>query len=242
MTLLVAARSSLYLLFLALTVIGYSIPLAILGWLLPSLTLGRIGQSWAGVNLWGLRWICGLDYRIDGLSRLPERNCIILAKHQSAWETIALRAILPPEQTWVLKRELLWIPFFGWALAPYRPIAIDRSAGRAAFRQLMARGAAWLAKGRWVILFPEGTRVAPGERRRYGLGGALLAERTGVPVVPIAHNAGVFWQRRAINKYPGTIEVVIGEPIATAGRSAQEINQQVEDWIERTVASLPQQH
>ncbi|WP_338113759.1 lysophospholipid acyltransferase family protein [Thiococcus pfennigii] len=237
----VAVRSILYLIFLALTVIAYSIPLGLFGWLMPTPLLGRLGQSWAQANLWGQRRICGLDYRTQGLERLPERNCIVLAKHQSAWETIALRGILPPQQTWVLKRELLWIPFFGWALAPYRPIAIDRGAGRAALRQLMERGAHWLAKGRWVILFPEGTRVAPGERHRYGSGGAMLAERTGVPIVPIAHNAGVFWPRRSINKHPGTIDVVIGEPIATAGRSAQEINQEVEAWIEGTLATLPQQ-
>lgn len=238
----VAVRSILYLIFLALNVIAYALLLGVLGWLMPARLLGQIGASWSHVNLWGLRRICGLGYRVRGIERLPERNCIVMAKHQSAWETIALRGLLPPEQTWVLKRELLWVPFFGWALAPYRPIAIDRGAGRAAFRQLLERGSHWLSKGRWLILFPEGTRVPPGERHRYGSGGALLAERTGVPIVPIAHNAGVFWQRRAINKYPGTIEVVIGAPIATAGRSAQEINKEVEDWIEGTVASLPQHH
>jgi 1-acyl-sn-glycerol-3-phosphate acyltransferase len=237
---LVSARSLLYLGFLSLSVVIYAIPLATLGWLLPSPVLGRIGRSWSQANLWGLRWLCGLRVRVHGIERIPARNGIVMAKHQSAWETIALRAILPPDQIWVLKRELLWIPFFGWALAPYRPIAINRGSGRAAVRKLLERGAYWLAKGRWIIIFPEGTRVAPSERRRYGPGGGMLAERTCVPVVPVAHNAGVFWRRRALKKYPGTIDVVIGEPIATAGRKAQEISREVEEWIERTVADLPQ--
>lgn len=236
---LVSARSILYLAFAFATVVVYSIPLATIGWLLPRTALAPIGTSWAAVNLWGLRWICGLHYRVRGAEHLTARNGIIMSKHQSAWETIAFRKILPRDLTWVLKRELLWIPFFGWGLAPFRPIAIDRGSARAAVRKLLDRGAFWLERGRWIVIFPEGTRVRPGERRRYGPGGGLLAERTGAPVVPVAHNAGVFWQRRALKKYPGTIDVVIGEPIETAGRSAQEISREVEDWIEGVMETLP---
>lgn len=172
---------------------------------------------------------------------MPSSNCIILCKHQSAWETIALRALLPPEQTWVLKRELLWVPFFGWALAPLRPIAIDRKTGRRAIRQLIKEGKYRLGQGRWIVIFPEGTRVAPGQRKPYERGGGILAQKSGYPVLPIAHNAGVFWRRRDINKYPGRIDVVIGRPLDTKGLSSADITRRVEDWIETTVARLPRE-
>lgn len=162
-----------------------------------------------------------------------------MAKHQSAWETIALRCILPGNQAWVLKQELMRIPVFGWALAKARPIAIDRSAGRRAVKELIEQGTNHLRDGRYVMIFPEGTRVAPGSHRRYGLGGALLAEKSGYPVLPIAHNAGVYWSRRSLRKYPGTVHVVIGPIIDSAGRSAKEILHQTETWIEGEVSRLP---
>jgi 1-acyl-sn-glycerol-3-phosphate acyltransferase len=174
------------------------------------------------------------------LDNLPAGTCIVLCKHQSAWETIALRALLPAQHTWVIKRELLWTPFFGWGIAAYRPIAIDRKAGRRAVKQLIDEGRKWLEKGRWVVIFPEGTRVAPGERKKYGIGGALLAQNTGFPVLPVAHNAGVFWRRRDFRKHPGVIDLVFGEAFETDGMSAMEINRRVEGWIEDTVAGLPQ--
>jgi 1-acyl-sn-glycerol-3-phosphate acyltransferase len=236
----VTIRSLIYLCFLALTVILYSIPISLLGWLMSARQVGRCGQQWGRLNLAGLRLICGLTYRAQGLADLPEKNCIVLSKHQSAWETIALRALLPPEQTWVLKRELLSVPFFGWALAAYRPIAIERKEGRQALRKLLEEGAGWLGRGHLVILFPEGTRVAPGQRRRYSQGGAMLAKRTGATVVPVAHNAGVFWGRRGLKKYSGTIDLVFGPPIQPDGRSTSELTGLVEEWIEGTVASLAQ--
>jgi 1-acyl-sn-glycerol-3-phosphate acyltransferase len=165
---------------------------------------------------------------------------VVLCKHQSTWETIALRALLPPAQTWILKRELLWVPFFGWGLAPFRPIAIDRKSGRRAVRQVLQEGQYWLARGRSIIVFPEGTRVAPGTRKRYGIGGALLAEKSGAPVVAIAHNAGVFWRRRELRKHPGVIDLVIGTPFSPRGLTAAEINRRAEQWIEARVAELPQ--
>ncbi|MEY6432730.1 lysophospholipid acyltransferase family protein [Thioalkalicoccus limnaeus] len=236
---LTTLRSLLFLGFLALTVVLYALPLSLTGWFIGKAALGRIGRSWGQLNLWGLRHICGLDYRVSQQQPLPNEACVVLCKHQSAWETIALRAILPVDQGWVLKRELLWIPFFGWALAPYQPIAINRKSGRKAIKQLLEQGKFWLGRERWIIVFPEGTRVAPGQRGRYGLGGALLAERSGVPIVPIAHNAGVFWPRRSIRKHPGVIDVVIGPVIRTEGRSAAELNEAAEEWIEQTVAGLP---
>ena len=186
--------------------------------------------------------ICGLDFQVDGLENIPSNNTIVLSKHQSAWETIALRCILPPEQTWVLKQELMWIPIFGWALAAAQPIAIDRKSGRRAAGQIIEQGSKRLKQGRTVVIFPEGTRVAPGNRKKYGIGGGLLAEKTGYPVLPIAHNAGVFWRRRGIKKFPGTIQVVIGPVINTNGLSAIEINKRAEQWIENTLSQLPQQH
>jgi len=236
-----ALRSALYLLFLALSVVVFAVPLAIVGWFLPDVTLGRIGGAWARSNLWALGALCGLRYRATGLDALPEGPCVYLSKHQSTWETIALRGLLPPRQGWILKRELLWVPFFGWGLAPFRPIAINRKAGRHAMRQVLEEGQKCLAAGRSVIVFPEGTRVAPGARKRYGSSGALLAEKAGVPVVPIAHNAGVFWRRRELSKHPGTIDLVIGEPFPATGMTAAEINRKAEDWIEGQVAALPQQ-
>jgi len=191
--------------------------------------------------LWLLKVICRLEYRVEGLEQIPARASIILAKHQSAWETIFLRAILPLEQTWVLKRELTGIPFFGWALSLFDPIAIDRSAGRAAIKQLLLDGEKWLDAGRWIVIFPEGTRVKPGSKHRYGIGGAILAERSGAPVVPIAHNAGVFWGRRSLIKLPGVIDVVVGAPIYTESQKAPKINAEVEAWIEATVGRLPKE-
>lgn len=237
---MVALRSILYFLYLFVTLILFALPISIIGWFLPYPWLAKLGQVWGRINLGGLAVLCGLKYRVQGLDKLPTETCIVLCKHQSAWETIALRALLPAQHTWVIKRELLWTPLFGWAIAAFRPISIDRGAGRRAVKQLLQEGRTWLDKGRWVVIFPEGTRVAPGQRKKYGVGGAMLAKQTGYPILPIAHNAGVFWRRRDFKKYPGVIDLVIGDVVETDGLSALEINRQVEDWIEATVAELPQ--
>jgi len=231
-------RSLIFLLFLSLSVVLYSIPLGLLGWLLPVTLLHRLGRSWSRANLRALRTICRLDYRVRGLENLPQKNCIAVSNHQSAWETIALRSILPLRQRWVLKRELLWVPFFGWGLAPYRPIAINRSAGRSAGQQLLQQGADSLAAGYWIIVFPEGTRVPPGASHRYNTGSARLAERTQTPIIPIAHNAGLYWPRQPLRKKPGTIEVVIGPPIHPRGRSSTELNEAAKSWIDSTLSEL----
>ena len=187
-----------------------------------------------------MRWICGLHYDISGSENLSGPNAVILSKHQSAWETIAFRSLLPANQVWVLKHELLWIPIFGWALSRFKPIAIDRGSGRRAVRQIIEQGKKELENGRWVVIFPEGTRVAPGQRHKYGIGGAMLASESGFSVVPVAHNAGIFWRRRGFRKYPGTVKVVIGPRIDIQDKSTSDINKQVENWIEDTVATLPQ--
>ena len=191
---------------------------------------GFISQ-WARFTLWWLKLTCSLDYEVEGLENIPATNSVILCKHQSTWETLALQKIFPL-QVWLLKRELLWVPFFGWALALLEPIAIDRKVGRKAIRQLLEQGEKRLKDGRWVVIFPEGTRTAPGEKRKYASGGAALAERAGCPVVPVAHNAGEFWPRRGFFKRPGRIRVCIGPAIDSNGKTAAEINALAESWIE----------
>jgi 1-acyl-sn-glycerol-3-phosphate acyltransferase len=187
--------------------------------------------QWSTLVIWLLGVICNLRYEVHGKENIPKQSAIIFAKHQSAWETIALQRIFPP-QLWVLKRELFWVPFFGWALWMLESIAIDRSSGRQAIKQIIEKGTERLKKGRWIVVFPEGTRTAPGEKRRYGIGGAILAEKSGFPVVPVAHNAGEYWSRRSLVKKPGVIKVVIGPVIDSNGKTAAEINQLAEDWIE----------
>jgi 1-acyl-sn-glycerol-3-phosphate acyltransferase len=181
-----------------------------------------------------LRWIeasVGIRYEVSGWENVPREPVVVMAKHQSAWETIFLEARLP-DQCWIVKRELLWLPFVGWGLWAVRCIAIDRSSGIGAREQVVQQGAQRLKEGHWVTIFPEGTRVAPGRRGRYGIGGALLAARTGTPILPVAHNAGEFWPRYAFRKRAGCIRVVIGAPIRTEGRDAPSVNREVEEWIE----------
>jgi 1-acyl-sn-glycerol-3-phosphate acyltransferase len=236
---MVVVRSLGYLLVMALSVVPYSFAIILAGCVRRSGWVGALGAQWSQLNLFFLRALCGLSFRVRGLENLSGTNAILLSKHQSAWETIAFLALLPRPQTWVVKRELLWVPLFGWSMALFEPIAIDRGSGRKAMRQVLAQGSRALDNGRWVILFPEGTRVAAGAHGRYGLGGAMLGEKTGRRIIPIAHNAGVFWARRDVRKYPGVVDVVIGPAVETRGRRATDINRDVEDWIEATVGGLP---
>lgn len=193
---------------------------------------------WTRLVLWWLRIICGLSFHVEGLEYLPaEGAAVILAKHQSAWETLAFQVIFPP-QVWVLKRELLRIPFFGWGLKALEPIAIDRGAGRKSAVQLIQQGRDRLQRGIWVVVFPEGTRVKLGEHRRYKTGGAVLAVKGGVPIVPVAHNAGLYWQSKGGGIRPGTIQVAIGPLIETDGRNPDEVNAEAEAWIERRMVDL----
>ena len=226
----------LYNVVLWLSVSVYA-PLALLSFPLPILTRNRFIAQWARFQLWLLRHLCRLDYQIQGRGNLPPGPAIVFSKHQSAWETLAYQVILPPF-AWVLKRELLWIPLFGWGLAMLRPIAIKRGTGRRAVEQVVKQGTDRLAAGLWVLIFPEGTRLPPGTRRRYKQGGAILAAESGYPVVPIAHNAGSFWPRRGFVKRPGVVRVAIGPVIESRGRSAAEITKLSEDWIEGTMAKL----
>lgn len=184
-----------------------------------------------------LKYICGLRYEVTGRENIPAQTSIIFCKHQSTWETLAIQVIFPP-MAFVVKRELLWIPFFGWGLAALRAVAIDRSAGRSAMKQMIEKGTARLKRGIWMAIFPEGTRVAAGSKGRYHIGGAILAAKSGYPVVPVAHNAGEFWPRGQFLKKPGTIQVVIGPPIPSNNRKPEDILAEAKNWIETTVAEI----
>lgn len=221
--------------FLCTTV--YAIVVLLLCWL-PHVHLWAIARNWAALNLWLLRKICGLGFVVEGCEHIPAGNHIAMWKHSSTWETIAQALIFPP-QAWVLKRELMWIPVIGWALRFMRPIAIDRKAGRSAVNQVLSQGKERLAAGLWILIFPEGTRTAPDEKRKYGMSGALLACQSGAKVVPVAHNAGVFWPRRGWIKRPGTIRVIVGPTIDnTSQRDPREINAEVQSWIEARTNEL----
>jgi 1-acyl-sn-glycerol-3-phosphate acyltransferase len=236
---MILVRSLIYFLAMVVSVVIFSLLIVLLGAVLPRGFSDRMATLWGKVNLWLQRVICGLRYQLEGQENLPDGPCIVMSKHQSTWETIGLRGLLKPEQSWVLKQELTRLPFFGWGLRFTGAIPIDRSAGRRAVMKVVEFGARRLAEGRYVIIFPEGTRTAPGQRKKYGVGGGILAQRSGAPVVPIAHNAGVFWRRRGVKKYPGTIRVVIGPQVMSEGRKASEIMQDVENWIENKQAELP---
>ncbi|MGA8148117.1 MAG: lysophospholipid acyltransferase family protein [Gallionellaceae bacterium] len=211
--------------------------IAIFTFPLPPLARYRIISGWADIMLWLLRVLCGIRMKVRGTENIPKQPCIVLCKHQSAWETMALQQVFPP-QVWVLKRELLWLPFFGWGLAMTSPIAINRSSGKEAIKQLLKQGKERLARGFCVVIFPEGTRIPYGQRGKYKIGGALLAASSGAPVVPVAHNAGKLWGRNSFIKRPGVITMSIGAAIFPNGLKAEEINRRAEEWIESEVARL----
>lgn len=233
-------RSFLFAIILALVTIPYALFGILIFWA-PPMTRHRLITTWVPIMMWVIRHVLGIRYRVIGRENLPTTPAVVLAKHQSAWETIALQQILPP-LCYVLKRELLRVPFFGWGLASIPGIAIDRSAGKDAMSQVVEQGRARLKEGLWVLVFPEGTRVAPGTSRRYKPGGAILAKRAGVPVVPVAHNAGEFWKRNAFIKRPGEIVVSIGPQIPVKGEKAETVNARAEAWIEAEMRRLFPHH
>jgi 1-acyl-sn-glycerol-3-phosphate acyltransferase len=222
------------LLFILTLLFGAAVVL--LGWL-PSHKLYLVASGWSRTHLWLLDKLCGLKYSVEGRENIPAGAHVSMWKHSSAWETIAQASIFPP-QSWVLKRELMWIPLVGWAVHCLKPIAINRKAGAAAVTQVIDQGTKRLAEGLWILVFPEGTRVAVGETRKYGVSGALLASRAGCKIVPVAHNAGYFWPRRGWRKKPGVVQVVIGPPIEAAGRDPRQLNEEVRAWIEGRIAQM----
>jgi 1-acyl-sn-glycerol-3-phosphate acyltransferase len=211
--------------------------LILLLFFMPSSFRLQLARLWSITNNFLLKVFCGIDFVVEGRDNLDRSNAIILSKHQSTWETLSLHSFTPLAR-WVFKRELMYIPVFGWALALTDPIALNRGAGRAAIKELIKKGTQKLNDGKWLILFPEGTRTVPGKTHKYKIGGALLAEKSGYPVIPIAHNAGEYWPRHSFIKWPGTIKVVIGPAIESKGRSANEINEEVFDWIENAMEGI----
>ncbi|HTI18185.1 MAG TPA: lysophospholipid acyltransferase family protein [Trinickia sp.] len=191
-----------------------------------------MAAGWCAATLAVLRRLNGIRYRVEGLENLPDGPAVVLAKHQSAWETIALPALLPRPLCYVFKRELLYVPFFGWALGMLKMIHINRKEGKYAFASVIRQGRERLAEGAWVIMFPEGTRTSVGTQGKYKTGGVRFALAAAAPVVPIAHNAGHVWPRNSFMKYPGVVTVSIGKPIDTTGLTPDQLNQRVETWIE----------
>lgn len=237
---MIVLRSVLFALVLAVLTPLFAL-LGLLGFWLPRHARHRLVTAWAPVTLWFVQHLLGIRHRVIGLENIPPGPAVILCKHQSAWETIALQTIFPP-MAFVLKRELLKVPFFGWGLAQTAHIAIDRGSPKEALKQVVEQGKARLEEGFWVTVFPEGTRVAPGAHRRYQPGGALLAAKAGVPIVPVAHNAGEFWRRNAFLKYPGEIVLSIGKPIDPTGRQTSQLAREVEDWVEGEMHRLFPHH
>ncbi len=236
LSLILFSRSLLFLLGMLVITPLFAL-LVILMFPFSNIARCRMASYWALGSLFWLKLTCNLGFAVRGRENIPHQPSIILCKHQSAWETIALQVIFPP-QIWVMKRELLYIPFLGWAWLALSAIPIDRSAGREALKKLVTHGQDRLAKGLWVVIFPEGTRITPGARAKYHIGGAWLATHTQTTVVPVAHNAGLFWRKNAFIKTPGTITLSIGKPIETAGLKTDALNQQVEDWIEAEMLKL----
>ena len=206
--------------------------------ILPSTPRYKTIIIWSKLALWWLKITCNLHWEVKGIENITDHPGVILCKHQSAWETIAMQMIFP-KQTQVLKKELLRIPFFGWGLACLNPIAINRKQGAQSVKKILDAGQKKIKDGWWVLFFPEGTRIAVGENGRFTQTGAALALEADCPIIPVAHNAGVFWKKNTVKKHPGTIDVIIGAPISTAGRSRKNIIKDAENWIETTCAKLP---
>jgi len=188
-------------------------------------------RFWSAFTLASLRLCCGLNYTVEGLENIPAEGFIVMSKHSSTWETIAIQGFFERPLVWVVKRELTWIPFFGWGLKVMDSIALNCGTGRKAINQLIAESRVMMDNGRILMLFPEGTRVPPGQSKPFKLGGAIVSQQTGYAVLPIAHNAGEYWPRHSWIKWPGTVRVVIGEPIPPGDKTPEEIIADIGDWI-----------
>ena len=229
-------RSLLFTTYLMLSACCFGLFMTLLFWL-PYRQHFALARAWSHSVFFMLERLCGLGFTVEGREHIPAGNHIVMSNHTSAWETVAQFVIFPP-QVWVLKRELLWIPLVGWGLKLLKPIAINRGAGHRAVSQVIEQGKERLAAGLWVIIFPEGTRVLPGETRKYGTSGALLAIASGKLIVPFSHNAGSFWPRRGLLKKPGTVRVVIGAPLSPAGKDARTLTEETRAAIEAGVARI----
>ena len=232
-TLFLVFRSSVFFIGMVLATLIHSL-LSLCTFPLPYHMRYRFIILWCRFVLFWLKITCGIKHKVIGAENIPRHNAIILSKHQSAWETFSLQVMFP-YQTTILKKELLRVPFFGWALALLEPIAIDRKQPGHAGQQIISQGKQRLKDGRWILIFPEGTRTPPGTQRRFTRGGATLAATSGYPVLPIAHNAGDYWPRRGFIKYPGTIKLIIGPLVTTKDKDADTINAEVKAWMDQTM-------
>ena len=232
-----AIRSVLFLAFQIVTVVPYA--LLCLVWApLPLHWRYRLTVGWPRMVIWAARTLLGIRHEVRGAQNLPDAPAILLSKHQSSWETLFYPTYMPRELCFVFKRELLYLPFFGWGIGLLDMVHIDRRKGNDAFEQVVRQGVRKLAQGRWIIMFPEGTRTPVGSQGRYKSGGARLAIRTGVPVVPIAVNSGECWPRKAFLKRPGLVTVSIGAPIPSEGKTPEQLSAEVERWIEAEMRRL----
>ncbi len=240
---MILLRSALYVLFLLLTVVPWALVAVVFSVFVRGAPMYWLCVGWLRLAVWGAKVICGVNYRVQGLEHLPSaadaHAAVLLApKHQSTWETFAFPAIMPHPLAYVFKRELLWIPFFGWAIGRMDMIHIDRSRPTRAWAKVQAQGKRLTAQGNWVIMFPEGTRIARGEQGEYLSGAARLAINTGTPVVPIAVTSARCWPRKSWLLRPGLIEVSIGRPIPVKGRRHDELMAEVQAWIEAEMRRL----
>jgi 1-acyl-sn-glycerol-3-phosphate acyltransferase len=229
-------RSIAFAIFQLIVTPPYAVSVFLVGWL-PPITRYRYITFWCALNLWAVRWICGIRSRVVGDENIPATPHIVACKHSSTWETLFLSRYLPP-LAYVAKKELLSLPFFGWAFRLASPITIDRQAGHDAMEQISGQGRQRFAQGFWIILYPEGTRIPVGKRVRYKTGAARLAIDMQVPILPIAHNAGWLWPKGVMGKRPGVITMSFGKPIAAESKSALVLMQEVVSWIEGEVARL----
>jgi len=236
---MIALRSALFMAAILLYTPPFVLCLLALFWM-PARRRRLFVMYWVNPVMWLLRHLVRIDYRVLGRENIPAVPCIVLSKHQSAWETIALQKVFTLT-SFVYKRELHWLPFFGWGLWLMPFVAIDRGAGKQALIQVAERGGKRLAEGYSVVIFPEGTRVVPGQRKRYKVGGAYLGVETGAPVVPVALNSGEFWRRNAFLKQPGTVTVSIGPAIDPRGLTAEDINRRAEEWMEAEMRRISPQ-
>lgn len=234
-----APRSILFALFQSVVTAIYAV-LVLLAFWVPRLPRFKFITGWCALNLAGARWICGIRHRVIGRENIPPRGAphIVMSKHSSTWETLALNFLFPP-LAFVAKKELLSIPFFGWAFKLASPIVIDRKAGKDAMQQIVEQGRERIEQGFWIVVYPEGTRIRAGKRAHYKTGGARLAIALDIPIVPVAHNAGYLWPKGILGKRAGTVTVSIGPPISPEGRDMQRLTNEVESWIENEVARLP---
>lgn len=230
-------RSALFLSF-SFTAILVFATFALLVFWAPSSFLWKVAHTYCRLALWAGDFFCGMKVVVEGEENLPDTPSVIMIKHTTTLETYGHLPIFP-RTAWVLKREIIWMPVFGWAIGLlFQPIAIKRSAGRTAVMQVIRQGKEKLANGIWVTIYPEGTRMPPGETRKYGVSGAALAQEANVPIVPVAHNAGDLWRRLEFTKRPGTVRFCIGPPISAQGRSPKETNLVVQEWIENKMMEI----